>query len=216
MMPLSVLLGQFCISEDDIVNFRNNNPGLCGVDISRVSKLLVAQLSSANKHRTFNSFSVTDVLQHLEGVGRADSYIKSEEPFKHPPLKGFWKAHFFDARFLPKNLINHWGIECEKSPRFDAICSQVDADEEENPSPHGWHGRLAHRLTIGGYQARAKQKRMTGEWIIFAKYNGANYYLCIAKHSKSIDDDVALHTVLNTYCSFDFPFLFDATSLDTD
>lgn len=212
----SALLDRLCISEEDITHFRDNNPGLCGVDMARVSKLLVAQLSSASKHRIFNSFAVTDVLQRLEGVGRANSCVKGEELFKHLPLKGFWKTHFFDARFLLKNLINHWGIEFEKSPRFDALCSQVDADEERNPSPHEWHGRLAHEFTVGGYEARAKQKRVTGEWIIFAKHNSANYYLCVAEHSKSKDADVALYTLLKTYCSFDFPFLFDSPSLDTD
>ncbi len=215
MTPQSVLLDHLCISEEDIVNFRDNNPGLCGVDMSRVSRLLVAQLSSARKHRVFNSFSVTDVLQRIEGVGRVDGYVKSEEPFRHSPLKGFWKAHFFDAGFLRRNLINHWGIAYEECPRFNALLSQVESDEEQNPSPHGWHGRIAHEFVVRGYKARAKNRKMTGEWIIFAKFNGTNYYLGLAGHSKSKDEDEALYAQVKAYCSFEFPLLFAVTSLDT-
>lgn len=47
----SALLDCLRISEEDTAEFSENNPGLCGVDMSRVSKLLVAQLSSARKHR---------------------------------------------------------------------------------------------------------------------------------------------------------------------
>lgn len=133
MSLYSELLDCLCVSEEDIALFRNDNPGFCGVDSSRVSSLLFAQLSSISKHRTFDSFSVTDVIQQLEGVGR-NGCVRCEEPFKHLPLKGFWKAHFFDARFLMKNLVNHWGLEYESSPKFDALCSRVAVEEEKNPS----------------------------------------------------------------------------------
>ena len=56
---------------------------------------------------------------------------------------------------------------------------------------------------------------MTGEWIIFAKFNGTNYYLGLAGHSKSKDEDEALYAQVKAYCSFEFPFLFAVTSLDT-
>lgn len=203
----SELLDCLHVSEEDVAFFRNDNPGFCGFDASRVSRLLVAQLSSVSKHRTFNSFSVTDVIQKLEGVGR-NGCEKREDIFKYLPLKGFWKAHFFDARFLTKNLVNHWGLEREDSPKFDALCSRVAAEEEKNPSPHGWQGRLAHELTICGYEKKAMRKKLTGEWIIFSKHEGKNYYLCIAKHSTSKEDDEKIYAGIKKLCEPEYPFLF--------
>lgn len=104
-MNYSELHDRLHITEEDIALFKDDNVGLCRVDTSRISNLLLAQLASVSKHRTFNYFSVTDVIQNLEGIGRG-SCVRGEEPFKHLPLKGFWKAHFFDARFLLRNLVN--------------------------------------------------------------------------------------------------------------
>lgn len=203
----SDLLDCLHISEKDVALFRDDNPGFCGVDCTRVSRLLVAQLTSARKHRTFNSYSVTDVIQKLEGVGR-NGCEKREKPFKHPPLQGFWKAHFFDARFLIKNLKNHWGLGFEDSPKFNALCSRVAEEEEKTPSAHGWQGRLAHEFTICGYEERAKRKNLTGEWIVFSKHNSRNYYLCLTKHSTSIKEDGEIYALLKNFCTQEYPFLF--------
>jgi hypothetical protein len=65
------LLNSLEVSEEELVLFKDDNPGFCGVDTARVSHLLLAQLSSIRKYRVLNSFAVTDVIQKLEGVGRA-------------------------------------------------------------------------------------------------------------------------------------------------
>ena len=207
MKLYSELLDCLCISEEDVAFFSTNNPGLCGVDSSRVSRLLMAQLASASKHRIFNSFTVTDVLQRLEG-GRRNGCAKHEEPFKHLPLRRFWKAHFFDARFLMRNLINHWGLKFESSQKFDALCHRVIAEEEKTPSIHGWQGRLAHEFTICGYEEKARRRKLTGEWIIFSKYQNSNYYLCLVNHSTSREGDEEIYTFIKTLCAQEYPFLF--------
>ena len=48
------------ITEEDVALFKDDNVGLCRVDCARLSHLLLAQLTSVSKHRTFNYFSVTD------------------------------------------------------------------------------------------------------------------------------------------------------------
>ena len=201
------LLDSLHISEDDIAFFRDENAGLCGVEKSRVSQFLLAQLTSAYKHRVLNSFAITDVIQKLEGAGR-DGLKVREEPFKHAPLKGFWKAHFFDASFLMKNLINEWGLEFKESKKFEALCVRVIAEEEGHPSPRGWQGRLAHELAISGYESRAKDRKITGEWVIFGKHENKNYYLCVAKHSASKDGDEEIYGGIKYLCRSEYPFLF--------
>lgn len=207
----SELLDSLQISDDDVAFFRDNNPGFFGFDTSRVSSLLVAQLASISKNRIFNSFSVTDVIQRLEGIGR-NGCVKYEEPFKHLPLKGFWKGHFFDARFLMKNLVNHWGLEFEESTKFDELCIRVVAEEEKSPSTYGWQGRLAHEFTMCGYEKRASKRKLTGEWIIFAKYENKNYYLCLSKHSTSREEDEKIYALIKVYCVHEFPFLFESAA----
>jgi hypothetical protein len=203
----SKLLDFLYITEEDVASFRDDNPGFCGFDSSRVSRLLIAQLTWASRHRIFNSFSVTDVIQQLEGVGR-NGCAQHEISFKHLPLKGFRKAHFFDARFLVKNLVNHWGLEFEDSSKFDTLCAKVSADEDKKPSAHGWQGRLASEFTIGGYKEKARQKKLTGEWVIFSKQDDLNYYLCIAKHSSTKEEDEKIYALIKAVCAHEYPFLF--------
>ncbi len=185
------LLDNLQIDSTDIADFLHDNPGLCGIDLARVSDLLVAQLASVHKHRMFDSFSVTDVMQELEGSGRGVPV--KYDAFKHMPLRGLWKAHFFDARFLARNIIEHWGLRFENSSKFSNLCAQGADEEEAEPSAYGWQAKLAHRLTIDGMEQRAKQG-LTGEWIVFGKHNGSNYYLCIAKHTSQAEDIRALRS----------------------
>lgn len=201
-----------CITEEDFVLFKDDNVGLCGVDCARLSYLLLAQLTSVRKYRTFNSFSVTDVIQTLEGVGRAGSCVKGEEAFKHQPLRGFWKAHFFDAKFLMQNLINEWGVAYKNSPKFEELCLRVAEEEEKKPTTYGWQGRLSHEFTMAGYDQRTKKKNQTGEWLIFAKHENCNYYLCIAQHSSTKKGDEAIYNMLEQYCKDQYPFLFPSAA----
>ncbi|ADO00802.1 hypothetical protein Gbem_4102 [Citrifermentans bemidjiense Bem] len=105
------ILELYCITEEDVIDFREHSFGLNGISIAQVGWLLSAQLACAKKFRTLNTFAVTDVIQRLEGRNPWRSATKAPEQFKHEPLKGLWKAHFVDARYIYRNIINHgaWG-----------------------------------------------------------------------------------------------------------
>lgn len=201
------LLAHYDVTTDDLSHFKENNIGLCRVDSSRISTLLLCQLVSFCKNRTFNVFSITDVIQGLEGCGLGHC-SKKEEKFKHAPLLGFWKAHFSDARFLEQNIANHWGFKYKNSPKFLALCEKVAKEEEDNPTPHGWQGRLAHHLVITAYEERATRKKLTGEWLIFGKHKGKNYYLAAVRHSSTTQGDEEIHATLKHYCADEFPAIF--------
>ncbi len=206
-----MMLHEFQVFEEQVNNFRDNNIGLYGVDISRVSWLLSVQLYCALKHRSFNIFSVTDVIQQIEGR-RPSRLAKGPEEFKHPPLKGLWKAHFFDPRFMVRNLINEWGLIYESSQKFKDLCERAAKEEEAEPSKVGSQGRLAHAVVVEGYESRASKKKLTGEWIIFGKHEGKNYYLCIATHSSTRKEDEEIYNAVQHLCSDEFPFLFEHTA----
>jgi hypothetical protein len=190
----------FGLSEDEVSDFKKNHTGFCRIDMNRISGLLLIQLTAISKYRIYNSFSVTDVIQELEGVGRGCKPRFNK--FRHPPMNKFFKAHFFDARFLARNLINHWGLEFSNSPKLGNLLTRLEQTSENN-----WQGKVAHEMVLGGYEERARKSKLTGEWIIFAKHNGLNYYLCICQHSKSPQDDGQIYGFLKQLCAREYPFL---------
>jgi hypothetical protein len=194
----------FEVTEEEVAQFKNSHCGFYNIEMTRVSYFLQIQIASISKHRIYNSFSITDVIQELEGVGRG--CIQRVDQFRHLPLKGLWKAHFLDARFIIRNIINHWGFEGENSSKFNSLCAQVVAEEQKNPSEVGWQGRLTHAMIIGAYEEKAKRHKLTGEWLIFSKHNDQNYYLCISKHTSNTED-VNLFDLLKTVCKNEYPFL---------
>jgi hypothetical protein len=201
------LLEHFEITKKDLLCFKEKNLGMYRVDTSRLSTLFLCQLADLQKRRAFNTFSITDVVQGLEGVGLGHC-SKKAELFKHLPLKGFWKAHFSDARFLSKNIVNHWGLDYENSPKFLALCEKVVRDESIDPSPYGWQGRLANHLVITAYEERANRKQLTGEWLIFGKWKEKNYYLAATRHSSTKQGDEEIFEIIKHYSIEEFPFLF--------
>jgi len=128
----SIMTG-FGISDDDIDAFTASNVGLYGIDTSRLSRLLLAQLASARKHRTISTFSVTDVIQQLEGRSPFPSMTAKPRQFKGDGLRGLWKVHFFDARFLVRNILNEWSMFSSKSEKFEKLCARVAAEDEQAP-----------------------------------------------------------------------------------
>jgi hypothetical protein len=188
----------FDVTEEEVAHFKNSHCGFCNIEMTRVSCFLQIQIASISKHRFYSSFSITDLIQELEGVGRGCK--QRVEQFRDLPLKGLWKAHFLDARFIVRNIINH------NTSKFNSLCAQVVAEKQKNPSEVSWQGHLVHAMTIGAYEERAKHHNLTGEWLIFSKHNDQNYYLCISKHT-SRKEDVNVFNFLKTVCEHEYPFL---------
>jgi len=201
------------ISEEDIRSFTESNAGLYGVDTARLSKFLLAQLTSAWKHRTINTFAVTDLIQHLDGIGRNRSSTAKPREFKGDALRGLWKVHFFDPHFLTRNVFNEWGMFNSKSDKFEKLCARVAAEEEKAPSRSGWQGRLAHEFVISGYAQRAAKRKLTGEWLIFGVHEQKNVYLALCAHSDSQEQDTQIYDALVKLCGNEFPTIFSRLNM---
>lgn len=203
----SILIG-LGVSEEDIQSFSASNAGLHGVDTSQLSRFLLAQLASAWKHRTINTFAVTDLIQHLEGINPDRSSTAKPRQFKGDELRGLWKVHFFDSRFLARNILNEWGMFSSKSDKFEKLCARVAAEEEKAPSRSGWQGRLAHEFVTSGYMQRTAKRKLTGEWLIFGVYEQKNVYLALCAHSDSQEQDTQIYDALVKLCGNEFPTIF--------
>lgn len=199
------------VTPEDVRNYVSSDIGLYGIDVSRLSNYLLVQLASAWKHRTLSTYSVTDIIQSLEGVRQRGRPPKTK-PFKGAALSGLWKVHFVDSRFLLQNINNEWGMVYENSDKFAALCSKVAKDEEREPSPLGWQGRLAHEFVIGGYENRSRKRKLTGEWLIFGIHEDKNVYLALCEHSSGPAEDEDIHGALKYLCGDEFPELFAASA----
>jgi hypothetical protein len=201
----------FGVTPEDVDTYLSSDIGLHGVDASRLSSYLLVQLASAWKHRTLSTYSITDVIQSLEGVRQRGRSPKTK-PFKGPALSGLWKVHFVDPRFFVRNIYNEWGIFHENSQKFAALCAKVAEAEAREPSPLGWQGRLAHEFVVGGYENRAKKGKLTGEWLIFGIHEGKNIYLALCQHSSGPAEDKDIYQALRGLCGSEFPELFTASA----
>jgi hypothetical protein len=146
---------------------------------------------------------VLDELDCLEGI-RADSRTKTETQFKYPPLHPFWHKHFTAPRHLLRNISIRWALDGERQRDLDALIR--DVQENHGSDPDSWPGVLVHRFVLDAYVDRAR-RGLTGDWIIFAKHEGANYYLDLATHEEA-DEPQRLYEKLRLGSAAEFPFLF--------
>ncbi|MBW6391324.1 hypothetical protein [Billgrantia antri] len=199
----------FGVTQEDVDAYVYLDIGLYGVDITRISSYLLVQLASAWKHRTLNTYSITDVIQSLEGV-RQRARPPKAKPFKGVALSGLWKVHFVNPRFFVRNVYNEWGMFHENTQKFVALCARVAEAERQEPLPLGWQGQLAHEYVIGGYENRARKGKLTGEWLIFGIHEGKNIYLTLCQHSSGPEEDEEIQQALRGLCGSEFPELFSA------
>ncbi len=197
---------RFRVTPEEVAHFTENDIGFYGVDVSRISQFLKIQLTAISKHGPYCSSNLTGIIQDLENV-EGHPPPRRSDAFTEEPLKGLWKSHFFDPLFMVPNVFNHWEIHKKKSKKFDRLVQKVQQEESLHPSKVGWQGRLAHALVVDGLNERSqKSKGLTGEWVIYAKHQGQNYYLCVSKHTTpNSEQERQLHVFISTVLNEEFP-----------
>lgn len=167
---------------------------------NRYTSLLVADLYLLDKFSGVNPAQVVEEIKSLEGLAPSQQ-TKPATEFKGQFLRGLWHKHFLPA--LPSafahNILNHLGkngltqlVEDVFEPTKSSVVTQEMIDE------------LAYRVVEEPIEQRGAAEKLTGEWIIFAKENRQNYYLCISSHT-SRDENIANNVRV---CAHEFPFLF--------
>jgi hypothetical protein len=160
----------------------------------KFSQLLVEQLAWHNINRTVHVQAVFDQIGYLEDPSRRRLGTKAAELFKRPPLTKFWHQHWFEPRFLVRNLRNVSSPEAWKT-----VTAMSDAiNRGDDPSRH------ISELTFGGYERRYCAGTMTGEWIVFGEVEGIKYYLTLGTHEDAKGDAAPLLQRLKI-CAIEFP-----------
>ena len=172
----------------------------------RVSLGFAMQLAWLNQTNR-EDLDVLFEIQHLEqGI---PTTTKPAKQFKHAPLWPFWHMHFFSSRHQLRNIGDYWAIARGQGNRkFDAMIKQVVS--ERGHDPEMCVKLLAYRLYMGALEERSEAKGVTGDWIVFAKHGGNNYYLDLATHEEGdVENAPGLLNKLRNSSSMDFPFLFN-------
>lgn len=170
----------------------------------RISIALACRLLNSSDPR-FNPFAVLDEIDYLEGITKA-SRTKSEAQFKKSPLFPLWHKHFFSAQHLIKNVGIRWNLPNGGNRDLDKMINDVAGKYGEDPT--AWPGYLTHQLVVGGFTDRA-ERGLTGDWLIYAKYENRNYYLDLATHEEGVADQAnTLFKKLKNGSQSEFPFLF--------
>ena len=145
-------------------------------------------------------------IDHLER--NVATTTKKAQEFRHLPLFPFWHKHFHDVGHLMRNIGDRWGVS--RGEGSDGLDSMIrGAIQEIGHDLNLLSSRVARNFFIGGIEDRSKTNRLTGDWIIFAKYEGRNYYLDVATHEEGNEPE-RLMRKLHASSAMEFPFLFQS------
>lgn len=193
------------VGRRDLEAWANQSIGFVGLDLSRIGSVVLAQLMQIEHHRIFSVFSVTDEIQAMEGR-RVARGTRPEEPFRGAILKGLQKKHFADARFLAENMAAHFAFKKGGNARLEAVVAQAFEENTSGYVDEQFCRTMAHLSTVAVMEERSRAGRLTGEWIIFHRHQGQNFYLTLASHQET-DEEILKRVQLA--CSFDrLPFSY--------
>lgn len=102
---------------------------------------------------------------------------------------------------MAKNLKQ--GLKSYGLPIMEAMIKDAEAKTEERYLEKSDIAQIIDDAVHGNYERRATDGRLTGEWIVYAKHAGQNYYLCTGKHGA----DEIIRKKIETNCVSELPFI---------
>jgi hypothetical protein len=176
--------------------------GLENLISGRYSWLFVFHLMMGEQRGISNPHMIIDEIKNLEGIShQRKQRTKPASEFKGAYLKGLWHKHFFFAHpsVLANNIKNHLA-----GGKLKKLVEEVFNPDVSPIVTKEMVGELSHRIVHESLKDRGATSNLTGEWIIFAKHQGRNYYLCLASH---IEEDKTIAHNIKLTCLPQFPFL---------
>lgn len=169
----------------------------------RISFLLLSSLFGAAKAGAVNPAVIAREIAALE-KGESTGF-KPAILNRHPPLKGLWHKHFMQSGIASlarnvQNALNQYGI-----PSIEQKVREAEQSGEIRYFSAEDVPLLVNDAVYGNFERRRQAEQLTGEWIIFAKHEGQNYYLTIATHDRSTHEQVRQQ--IDTLCCREFSFL---------
>ncbi|WP_024955857.1 hypothetical protein [Sulfurospirillum arcachonense] len=182
------------ITDEELNYFIQNNINFVGLNTSNISQYLLAQLYVLNDYMNFDITNILNQIKSLESNKKSST--KKETQFNREPLKGLWHKHFFDAQYILKNIGAEFGLNYDGNKKLDKLLSKNDFNKFDDTM----NKKIIYEIVDDGFLGRQKNKKLTGEWIIFTKGKGSNYYLTLARHEE--DDSVIYNRIINNITEF--------------
>jgi hypothetical protein len=177
--------------------------GLESAASGRYSLLLVLALYAGLKSGHLNPAKVVHEINALEELG-APSQLKASAPFRHPPLQGLWHKHYLEDGLSAMAINLKKGILKFGIPFVEQRILEAEASGQKRYVSPEDVKLIANDVVHGNWVRLGNAAALTGEWIVYAQYQGANYYLCLGKHDSG---DQNLRMQIDTLCCQEFPFL---------
>lgn len=168
--------------------------------LGRMSRSFLFDLYVMDFEFGISPHEILESVKELE-TGETPTGVKPATQFTRAPLRGLWHKHFFAARFLAHNMI----LGLRKNGVRDIVESAMHPSKG-NVVTREMIEEVAHRVTHEPLEARDAAGKLTGEWIVFARRGGKNYYCCIAGHEFG---DEAIFEKVVTLAAKDFPDIAD-------
>jgi hypothetical protein len=143
-------------------------------------------------HDDYDPYAIINEIAILEGSRSGHSGTKPAAVFKRKYLKGLWHKHHTQSRFMIKNLFDEMIRDGTVEKFLKPYEGQVLTEDIFK--------RLSHTLVVDNYVSRAKDARLTGEWIVFSKTPTGNHYLTLANHTdgdKEVADRIAAYRAID-------------------
>ncbi|NWB63902.1 hypothetical protein [Pseudomonas sp. F1002] len=169
----------------------------------RYSALLVANLLGSVLSGTQNPTKIVHEIELLER-GNPGQFKKPIQN-KHPALKGLWHKHYMQDGLASMAQNIQKGLNWFDIPLFKQMIQDAENAGEERFVEPRHIPALAADIVSGSWQRLAERQALSGEWIVFAKHEGQNYYLTIATHDSDTHQHVRDH--IDQVCCVEFPFL---------
>jgi len=177
--------------------------GLDDVAPGRHSALFALSIFGEFKAGKLNVFRLRQEIESLER-GEANG-LKPPIQNRHPPLKGLWHKHYLQANLGSMAMNIQHGLKEFGIPLFQQMIREAEAAGEMRYVTPEHVKPIVTDIVEGNWKRLQAADKITGEWIVFAKHNGENYYLALATHDKTTHD--ALRQQIDALCCREFPFL---------
>jgi hypothetical protein len=177
--------------------------GLDQIAPGRYSFALALGLFGGFKSGHQNPAKIIREIEALEGIGRPSS-LKPPSQFNRPPLKGLWHKHYLEDGLRSTAINALKGLRRHGSPLFRQCMQEAQEAGEVRYVTQEDVAAIADDIAHGNIERMASAAELTGEWIVYAQHDGANYYLCLGRHDSGDD---YLRNQIDAICCQEFPFL---------
>lgn len=172
--------------------------GLQSIVRNRFSWILVGDIYINQMINGIDPYHIIDEIKALEGL--RESLTKPPVQFRNPPLYPLWHKHYFSAHFIAANIYN----ELNRNNLLSRVVNRIIDPAVSPVFTMEMINDLSNAVVEKPFDTRSKDKRITGEWIVYGKHSGKNIYLCMAKHDSG---DQEIFNKLSFYCRNHFPEL---------